>query len=582
MTPIPEIGKIVNIRVLNRLKQALVNEGLVTKEQLRAAETTAQHENESLSKILIRLGFVTEEQLASFIEGKIHVPYVNLKNYIIDRKTLDLIPEKIARRYKIIPLFKIEGVLTVAMSDPLDIVSIDEISAVAGCKKVEPVIASAESINTAINQWYGIGEARQELIEELVKEFKEIETDQQYEREITEIRLKKEASDPPIIKLVNSFITQAVLEGASDIHFEPKRDSMLVRFRIDGFLYDRHQLPNRLIAPITSRIKIISRLDISMRRIPQDGRIGLIIRDKNIDIRTSTFPSMYGENIVLRILDKTGGIPTLSELGFSDEDLSAIKKVIKATKGIILATGPTGSGKTTTIYSAINALNTIDKNIMTIEDPIEYEIGRIVQSQVDLKAEVTFANALRSILRQDPDIIYVGEIRDFETAEIAVRAALTGHLVLSTLHTNNAVGAITRLHDIGVEAGLLESVLNCSFAQRLARRICPRCIEQYQPDENLLKKLGLPIDAKFYRGRGCESCSGVGYSGRIGVFEILVINKDIKRLVAKKASEGEIMEVAKAHGMKTLLEDGLLKATKGITTLEEIERSIYEYEKHGL
>jgi len=402
-------GKIISIKVLDRLKQALVTEGLVTKEKLRVAEITAQRENETLSKILVRLRFVTEEQLVSFIGEKMHIPYVSISNYTIDRKVLDLIPEKIARRYKIIPLFNIEDILTVAMSDPLDIISIDDISRVAGCK-VEAVIASNESINVAIDQWYGIGDARTELIEQLAEEFKvvkrEEEEKEQYTKKITEIRLKKEAAEPPIVKLVNSYIAQAILEGASDIHLEPKRDSMMVRFRIDGFLYNRHQLPTSLIARITSRIKIISGLDISKKRIPQDGRMGFIIRDRSIDIRTSTFPSMYGENIVLRVLDKTKGVPALSELGFSNEDLNTFKKMIKATKGIILATGPTGSGKTTTIYSFINALNKEDKNIMTIEDPIEYEIEGIVQSNVDSKAGVTFANAIRSILRQDPDIIH--------------------------------------------------------------------------------------------------------------------------------------------------------------------------------
>lgn len=568
-----EKGKIISFKVLDRLKLALIKEGLVTKEKLRVAEIKAQRENETLSKILVRLGFVTEEQLVSFIGEKTRVPYVNIENYTIDRQVLELIPENIARRYKIIPLFKIEDVLTVGMSDPLDIISIDEISAVAGYK-VEAVIASGESIDVAIDLWYGIGDARKELIEQLAEELKEIgrEEEKQYTREIAEIRLKKEAEEPLIVKLVNSYIAQAILEGASDIHLEPKRDSMAVRFRIDGFLYTRHQLPTKLISRIISRIKIMSGIDISKRRIPQDGRMGLIIRDKSIDIRTSTFPSMYGENIVLRVLDKTKGVPALSELILADDDLNIFKKMIKATKGIILATGPTGSGKTTTIYSFINALNKVDKNIMTIEDPIEYEIEGIVQSNVNLKAGVTFTNSLRSILRQDPDIIYIGEIRDLETAEIAVRAALTGHLVLSTLHTNDAVGAITRLSDIGVETGLIGSVLSCAFAQRLVRMVCPRCKKEYHPDVRLLKRLGLPLDTRFFKGEGCEVCNGIGYRGRIGIFEIATINKDISKLITQKASYDEIKEAVRKQGMKTLLEDGLLKVKKGITTLEEVMR----------
>jgi len=573
INPAQEKGKVVSIKILDRLKQALVNEGVITTEQLAVAETTAQSENESLARILVQLNFVTEEQVVSFIGEKMHVPYVNINNYSVDREVLDLIPEKIARRYNIIPLFKIENVLTVVMSDPLDIISIDDISAVAGCK-VEAAIASYDSIDAAIDQWYGIGDVRKQVIKQLAKDFKDVERQEelQYVTAVSEIHLKKEASEKPIVNLVNSYIAQAMLEGASDIHLEPKRGYMKIRFRIDGFLYDRHQLPARLIVPITSRLKIMSGLDISNRRIPQDGRIGLIVRDRTIDIRTSTFPSMYGENVVLRILDKTRGIPTLSQLGFSDEDLNIFKKLIKATKGIMLATGPTGSGKTTTICSAINGLNTAEKNIMTIEDPIEYEIKGVVQSHVDPKSGATFANAFRSILRQDPDVIYIGEIRDTETAEIAVRAALTGHLVISTLHTNDTVGAITRLSDIGIETGLIESVLNCTFAQRLVRRICPKCKKEYHPDEALLKSLGLSLDTKFYKGSGCGFCGGIGYKGRTGIFEILVVNRGIKRLIAKKASEDEIIKAARAQGMKSLHKDGLLKTIKGITTLDEVIR----------
>ena len=572
VSPVPKRDKIINIRMLDRLKQALVNEGVITKEKLKIAEATAKRENEPLRNTLIKLGFVTEEQLVRFIGEKMHIPHVNIKNYTIDRRVLEIIPEKIARRYNIIPLFKIENVLTVAMPDPMDIVSIDDISAVAG-HKVEPVTASEKSIKTAIDQWYGTGDARKELIEELIEEFKETAKERvEQSDEISIIHLKREADEAPIVKLVNSYIVQAILEDASDIHLEPKKDSMAVRFRIDGILYKRAQLPVRLIAPVTSRIKIMSGMDISKRRVPQDGRMGLIIRDKSIDIRASTLPTMHGENVVLRILDKSRGVPSLSELGFSDQDLITFNKVIKATRGIILATGPTGSGKTTTIYSAINTLTKEDKNIMTIEDPIEYEIEGTVQSQVNPKTGVTFANSLRSILRQDPDIIYVGEIRDIETAEIAVRAALTGHLVFSTLHTNDAVGTITRLRDIGVDAALIGSALNCSFAQRLVREICPRCIKEYQPDKSLLKKFGLPLEIKYYKGEGCEFCSGIGYRGRIGIFEMLVVTGEIRGLITRGASEDEILKVAMAQGMKTLLEDGLLKVIKGMTTLEEIMR----------
>ena len=578
----PSRNKISSISDIEKLKQDMVDEGLLTEEKLLRAEALAKENNESLTEALINIRVLTKEQLVKFIGNKIHVPYIDLKNYAVDRKVLDLVPDKLARRYKILPLFLLEGVLTIAMSNPLDLISIDDISAVVE-QKVEPVIASEESIIEAIDQWYGIGEVRETLMNELVKEIKEKEqkVESKYPDVLPEtdaIRLTKEASDPPIVRLVNSYIVQAMLEGASDIHFEPKRDGMNVRFRIDGFLYDRHKIPARLTLPVTSRIKIMSMLDISKKRVPQDGRIGLTIRNKDLDIRTSTFPTMHGENIVLRLLDKSKGIPTLKEIGFSDSDLETFQKVIKSTKGIILATGPTGSGKSTTIYSAINSLDTQEKNIMTVEDPIEYEIEGIVQSQVDIKAGVKFADALKSILRQDPDIIYIGEIRDLETAEIAVRSALTGHLVVSTLHTNDAIGTIVRLRDIGVEPGLIESVLKCSFAQRLIRKLCHRCRKAYQPDTALLEELKLPLETKFHKAVGCSFCHDIGYSGRSGIFEILVIDKEIRRLIAEGAPENRITEVAKEHGKKTLFEDGLEKVLAGITTYEELKRVTEEDE----
>jgi type IV pilus assembly protein PilB len=566
-------AQIIRFNRFNTLKQELVREGLITKEKLRTAEVMARREEKPLGDMLIQLRFVTEEQLLSFIGEKTHIPYVNIKEYFVDRKILDRIPEKIARRYNIMPLFEIEDVLTIAISDPLDILTLDDIARVAGCK-VEAVIASDESIKIAIGQWYGVG--LQEIIDELSGELEEVvsgEEEEPYGHQIVaEAHLKKKAEEPPIIKLVNSFIAQAILENASDIHLESTKAGMAVRFRIDGFLYLRHTFPPRLIAPVKARIKIMSGLDITKKRIPQDGRMTLMTRNKTVDIRTSTLPAMYGENIVLRVLDKSKGTPTLSEIGFSKENLDHFTKVIKAPQGMILATGPTGSGKTTTIYSAIESLNLEHKNIMTIEDPIEYEIEGAVQSQIDLISGFTFAAGLRSILRQDPDVIYVGEIRDLETAQIAVRAALTGHLVFSTLHANDAIATITRLRDIGIEAGLLGSVLLCSFAQRLVRKICPSCKKAYHPEESVLKELGLPLDLTSYKGDGCELCGSIGYKGRIGIFEILVADHQIRRLIEKNASENEIREAAMAQGMKSLFEDGFSKVINGVTTLEEIIR----------
>ncbi|MDY7034478.1 MAG: GspE/PulE family protein [Thermodesulfobacteriota bacterium] len=567
--------EIVSIKVVERLKESLVDEGLITKDMLRTAEEAAHREGEILGRTLVRLGFITEEKILTFIGEKMQIPYVNLGNFIVDPKVLERIPLKKAHRYNVIPLFEIEGILTVAMSDPMDIISLDEITSLAGCM-VEPVISSEENIKTAIEKWYGQSDAKKDIMEQLLEAFHEIEEKEEsphkYTEQLDEARLRKEAEEPPIIRLVNTIIVEAVLEKASDIHFEPKKDSMQVRFRIDGFLYPRQALPAKLIPPIISRIKIMSGLDISKRNIPQDGRIAVNMRDKNVYIRVSTLPSMYGENIVLRILDRDRKITALSDLGFSEEDLHIFSRMIEATRGIILATGPTGSGKTTTILSALTALNREEKNVMTVEDPIEYEIQGVVQSQVNFKQGFTFASALRSILRQDPDIIYVGEIRDKETVEMAVRAALTGHLVLSTLHTNDAVGAITRLRDLGVERGLIGYVLNCSFAQRLVRCNCSRCMIEYTPDSCILQSLGIFSDGPFYRGKGCEFCKNIGYKGRTGLFEILVIHENIRTLIAKNASEKEISEASRAFGMNTLIEAGREKVIKGITTVEELKR----------
>ncbi len=578
----PKSGTVVNIRSLDSLEKGLVNEGLVSKEDLKSATLRAKRDGVPLGTVLTESGLITEDEFSRFIGQKSPLPSVDLRNYTIDRAVLDLIPEKIARRYNIIPLFKIEDVLTMAMSDPMDIVATDEISALVRCK-AESVMASRESIKTAIDQWYGVGQARKTLINELITEIKEARSEKDngqsvdpYRKRLMELRLKSEAEEAPIIKLVNSYIVQAILEEASDIHLEPKKDCLLVRFRIDGLLFDRERLPRKLVSPIIARTKIMSALDITKSRISQDGRVGIVIRDRHIDIRTSTFPSMYGENVVLRILDKSKGPPSLEDLGLSKESLVIFRKMIDATKGIILATGPTGSGKTTTLYSCISTLGTSRVNIMSIEDPIEYEIAGVVQSQVNPLSGVTFAAALRSILRQDPDVVYVGEIRDSETAEIAVRAALTGHLVFSTLHTNTAVGAITRLRDLGVARDLLSSVVNCSFAQRLVRKLCPRCVTEYQPEKGLLEKLNLPLSTRLRKGKGCDFCGHTGYRGRTGIFEILVIGKDTRALIESGASEAEIMEAARAKGARTLLEDGLHKMMEGITTFEEIKRVIEE------
>jgi type IV pilus assembly protein PilB len=566
---------VMTIRVVERLKNALISEGLLDENRLAAAEQMSLRDNETLGRVLIRSGLIEKEKLLNFIAEQIHIPYVNLKDYTIDPRVIGRVPEKLARDYAVLPLFEVEQVLMLAISDPLDITALDDISKVVRAK-IEPVIASEDSIRTAINQWYGPPTEDNHLISQIVEEFNQSEAEnsarERYTEQLNEARLRKEAEEAPVVKLVNRILVQAILEAASDIHIEPGRDTVMVRYRIDGFLFIRNQLPIRMAPPVTSRLKILAGMDIAQRRIPQDGRIHLMIRKRSIDLRASTFPTMYGEKVVLRILDKREGPPQLSELGFTNRDLDLFRRMLNLSQGIILATGPTGSGKTTTNLAALNLINQPDRNIMTIEDPIEYEIPGVVQGQVNSKADFTFANALRAILRQDPDVIYIGEIRDTETANIAMRASLTGHLVLSTIHANDAVGSLTRLRDMGIGNGLIGYTLKCAYAQRLVRRICPHCRQEYTPDSDLLRHLNLPSDMRFTRGRGCDACSGIGYKGRIGIYEMLPIDPVIGRMVEHAAATNEITATARQQGMRSLYEDGLQKVTDGITTIEEVHR----------
>ncbi len=570
-------GQISQSKVLHLLKQAMLDDGIISEEGLLDAVVIAKREQEPLSNVLEKLDFINKENLQRFVKNKIGVPSLPLSDYQFDRKVLRLVPENLARRFNIIPLNITKNILTVATANPLDIMALDQFAQNTDYT-IEVVLASGESIQSAITQRYGMREDRQELIEEIAEEFqkthhkKDVRVNH-YADEINEIRLRREAEEPPIVRLVNCYIAQALVEGATDIHLEPKKDAMKVRFRIDGYLFNRHELSPKLIGPIVSRIKIMSGLDITEKRFPQNGRIGLTMKEKNIDILTSIFPTMNGENIVMRVLDKSAGPAHLSEIGLSEVNLGLFNKLIRSTEGLILAAGPTGSGKTTTIYSFLQALEKSDKNIVTIEDPIEHEIDGIVQSQVDDTTGLSYADSLNSLLQQDPDVIYVGEIRDRETATLAVRGALTGDLLLSTIQANQAVEAITRLLDIGVGEGLIESALSCCFAQRLVRKLCIHCRQEYAPDERLLKDLGLAEGTKFFRKKGCESCSGIGYKGRIGLFEVLVFDRKIKTLISNHATESEITAAARANGMRTLFEDGIEKILKGITTFDEVKNA---------
>jgi type IV pilus assembly protein PilB len=536
------------------LKRRLLDDKLLTADQIASVERDAHDNNLPLSTALVRTGQISVEQITQILATVVGLPYVNIRHYTIERDVLNLIPERFARQFQVMPLFRIEDILTVALADPRNSIAISTMDSLLRLHiQVELVLSSEEGITRAIDEWYSLGEGRKALIAELADEVVQalpVESSE-YQGTVGGIRLARAAEEAPIVRIVNSYIAQAMLEGASDVHWETKQEHMLVRFRIDGCLYNRGQVPRELAAPIVSRIKILSGLNIAQRRVPQDGRVSIAIRNGRIDIRTSTIPSLYGENVVLRILDKRRGIPELVQLGLSTEDVATLRGVLTLTSGMVLAAGPTGSGKTTTMFAAIAGMNADEQNIMTIEDPIEYEIAGIVQSQVDVKAGATFATTLRAMLRQDPDVIYVGEIRDLETAEIAVRAALTGHLVLSTVHTKDAVGTIRRLRDIGVGPAVIGDVVRCAFSQRLVRRICAEC-----------------------GGAGCNACSDSGYRGRIGLYEIMLVDQDVKRLIAEDAPEETLTSAARKAGMRSLREDGARKVADGITTMEEVQRML--------
>ena len=544
------------------LGQSLLSNGLISEEQLGEALSRAKRGKLPLSQVLIEMGFVTKEEAYSIIAEEIGVPYVDMSNYIVDPKVINLIDREDATRYLIYPLFKIENTLTIAMVDPTDLVAIDKVRMKTNLE-IESCLAAEDDMREAIRGIYEKSDTALGIIadvEELIK--------------VSPNSLGEVATSTPVSKLVDIILTQAARDGASDIHIEPDEDSLRIRFRIDGILYEIPSPPKHLELAIISRIKVLSDLDIATTRLPQDGHFKKSLEGREIDCRVSTIPTIYGENVVIRILNPATALLGLDELGFSPEILTQFEEVISQPWGTILVTGPTGSGKTTTLYAALNRINTVEKNIITIEDPVEYRLGLIRQIQVNPKAGLTFVSGLRSMVRQDPDVIMVGEIRDHETAEISSQAALTGHLVFSTLHTNDAPGAVIRLVNMGIEPFLIAGSVIGVVAQRLVRTICSRCKESYKPSKVLLHRLGLEVSKSyiFYRGRGCKECKETGYKGRIGLFELLKVTDEIRELIIKGISPTAIRKKAEKEGMKELREDGISKILQGTTTIEEVTR----------
>ncbi len=556
-----------------RLGDILLEERLLTQEQLAQALYEQRRTGQPLVVILIQSGLVSEEDIVITLSEQLGIPHLRVESYEIPIEVIAEVSEGIARRYHLIPVAKTGKSLTIAMSDPLNIVAIDDVRMLTGYE-IETVVSLDSEIKKAIEGYYGGQQEQTDNYEEILREA-QAETvtllDDQQDLDIT--HLKQEVEQAPVIRLVNLILVNATKQGSSDIHIEPFERQLRIRYRVDGVLRDTQSPPKALQAAVASRIKVLSELDIAERRVPQDGRFRIKFEGREIDFRVSTLPTYFGEKVVLRILDKGSLQLDLGKLGFEEQPLTDFRDSLSRPNGIILITGPTGSGKTTTLYSALHMLNTMDVNIVTIEDPVEYEIQGINQVQAKPEIGLTFASGLRSILRQDPDIVMVGEIRDEETADIAIKAALTGHLVLSTLHTNDASGAITRLIDMGMEPFLIASSLLMAAAQRLVRKICPDCRETYKVPDRVLERAQFKLDPNekviLSRGRGCPRCAESGYRGRLALLEVLRIRENVQDLIMQSVPSSEIKRVAVENGMLTLRQVALNKVKSGSTTLEE-------------
>ena len=570
------LGQPVN----RRLGDLLVAEGLVKQEELQRALAEQKGTTEKLGSVLVRLKLVNEEQLTGFLSRQYGIPSITLSQLDIDPGILRLVPPQIARKYEVLPVKRAANTLTLAMADPTNVFALDDVSFMTNLQ-VLPVVASQAAIRRAIernyeNQGAAITDVLTELAEDQASNVEVVDDDEDSGGKVDVFELKESADEAPVVKLVNMVLVDAIQKGASDIHWEPYEKVFRIRFRIDSVLHEMLTPPKRLESAIVSRLKIMSSLDIAERRVPQDGRIKLRYHTREIDFRVSILPTIFGEKAVLRILDKDALQLDLTKLGFDPGALETFEKVIRQPYGMILITGPTGSGKTTTLYSAIHTINSPEHNIMTAEDPVEYNLKGVNQVQINDGIGRTFASALRAFLRQDPDVILVGETRDLETAQISIRAALTGHLVFSTLHTNDSPSTVARLIDMGIPPFLVASSLLLVMAQRLGRKVCKDCKEPYEVDEDSLLPYGHVLTGvgrtQFYKGRGCATCSFTGMKGRVAIYEVMPVSQEIRNLILKNAPVTDIRAMAQAQGMKTLRQAGLLKVLAGATTVDEVLR----------
>ncbi|WP_283408554.1 type II secretion system ATPase GspE [Anoxynatronum buryatiense] len=553
-----------------RLGDLLVETGIITPDQLKDALTIQKESNKKIGEVLVEEGYISEKQIIEVLEFQLGIPHMDLEKTYIDPEMPRLISEKMARRHNLIPITQTDNRLMVAMADPLNIFAVDDVKIATGMQ-VDPVIASKEDILNAIGLYY-----EKESAEKALEEFDETYTSDFFD-DLNEETLAN-VEKAPVVKLLNSVIRQAIKMKASDIHIEPLERSLRVRFRIDGDLQEIMKPQKASHSAVVTRIKIMGKMDIAEKRVPQDGRVEMEIDGREIDMRLAVMPTVYGEKIVIRLLDRSAILLSKDQLGFNDNNMKTFDRIIQHPHGIILVTGPTGSGKTTTLYTVLQELNKIDKNIITVEDPVEYRINGINQSQVNVKAGLTFASGLRSILRQDPDIIMIGEIRDTETAQIAVRAAITGHLVLSTLHTNDTVSTISRLIDMGIEPFLVSSSVVGIMAQRLVKRICPDCQTSCEPNEKERELLNLDNGAVIYRGKGCNACNQTGYRGRTGIHEILPMYDRIKTMIDERKPIESIRQQAIQSGMITLRQSCRQLVLNGTTTVDELVKMTYSLE----
>lgn len=553
------------VRVSRRLERILIESELLTQEQFQIAMETQS--GKSLPRTIAELGYTSEKNIATVVAERMNLDFVDLDNYEVDPNAVTQISEETARRYDLLPIGFDNDQIVVAMVDPANIFAIDDLRIITK-REIKPAVATETDIVSAINKFTRMDKSVEEMVESVAGGMDDAVLGDSGNDD-------GEREEAPVVKLVNLILMEAVRDRANDIHIEPQDNDVRIRYRIDGVLHEVMRSPKKIQGALASRIKILASMDIAERRVPQDGRFAINLAGKAVDFRVATLPTIFGEKIVLRLLQKESIHMELNDLGFLPGALKRFKSSFGKPYGAILVTGPTGSGKTTTMYGALNILNDIGKNLITVEDPVEYRVAGINQVQVNMKANMTFAAALRSILRHDPDIVMIGEIRDEETALIAIESALTGHLVLSTLHTNDAAGALTRLVEMGIEPFLISSAVDCIVAQRLARRLCMACREPYEPTPQLLAEAGLNFEDKvptLYHAKGCKKCNNTGYRGRLGIYEVLLVSEEIERLTVKRSTSDEIKRTAIEEGMSPLRQDGYEKVIKGLTSIEEIVR----------